>query len=173
MKRFSIHLESGNKPNYVHLWYVVLLTQNPIEHMPEKGVYSRIRGCKTYSTEGVYTQSRNNFNDVKKAHKMPLRFKRDEKFSERIGQDMNEYTISNLEAVIYYDLNQDKDLDFFQPRFGGEATQLYRSNVQHVFDSHAEASARLWNEYRAIARKNGVRKSSKLVTSIYDRKESL
>lgn len=124
------------------------------------------------ATDVPYTRMPEHHDDRKIAHNMAVRFKKDDKFSGKIGEDVNEYIFNYKEAAIDYELSTDQMLKYFHNLFDGEAKSFYRHHVQTYCTSFEEASTKIQLEFNSIARQNRVRKylQSLSLTSIMEEK---
>lgn len=94
--------------------------------------------------------------DDKVAHNIATRFKSIEKFSGKLGEDVNEHIENYLDAANVYGLENAKKLQFFHNIFEGEARRFYRQNVMGISQSFVEACTRMREEYNSITRQNRV-----------------
>ena len=92
------------------------------------------------------------------AHNMAVRFKGYEKFSGKMGEDLEEHINNHIDAAKDYRLTLEQRLDFFHHIFDGEAKTFYRLKVDGVAASFAEALQMLRKEYNSITRQSRVRR---------------
>ena len=92
------------------------------------------------------------------AHSIALRFRSDDKFSGKLGKDLNEAINLYLDAANDYELNQEQRLKYFHNIFEGEARRFYRLKVSKRVPTFAEACVKMRSEFNSITRQNRVRK---------------
>ena len=92
------------------------------------------------------------------AHNIALRFRNDDKFSGKLGEDLNEAINLYLDAANGYELNQEQRLKYFRNIFEGEARMFYRLNVSKRVQTFADACVKMRTEFNSITRQNRVRK---------------
>ena len=96
--------------------------------------------------------------DSKIAHNISSRFKREERYSGRIGEDINEVVDNYCDAADDYNLNEDQKLRYFHKVFDGEAKRFYRTSIAGTQVSFDSAVQRMLQEFHSIPRQNRVRK---------------
>ena len=67
--------------------------------------------------------------DLKIAHSIASRFKREERYSGKIGEDINEVIDNYCDAAGDSNLNEDQKLRYFHNVFDGEAKRFYRTSI--------------------------------------------
>ena len=92
------------------------------------------------------------------AHSIALRFRNDDKFSGKLGEDLNEAINLYLDAANDYELNQEQRLKYFHTIFEGEARRFYRLKVSKRVPTFSEACVKMRTEFKRITRQNRVRK---------------
>lgn len=96
--------------------------------------------------------------DSKIAHNIASRFKREERYSGKIGEDINEVIDNYCDAADDYNLNEDQKLRYFHNVFDGEAKRFYRTSIAGSEGSFDSAVRRMLQEFNSITRQNRVRK---------------
>ena len=96
--------------------------------------------------------------DSKIAHNIASRFKREERYFGRIGEDINEVVDKCCDAADDYNLNEDQKLRYFHNVFDGEAKRFYRTSIAGTQLSFDSAVQRMLQEFNSITRQNRVRK---------------
>lgn len=100
-----------------------------------------------------------NSNDERKvAHNIAIRFKKDEKFSGKIGEDINEFIAFYMETAVDDELSSTKKLKYFHNLFDQEGRRYNRNYVQHNCHKFEEACIKLQDDFSSIARQNVIRK---------------
>ena len=77
--------------------------------------------------------------EARAAHNMALRFKNQDKFTGKLGEDLTEHINSYIDAAQDYNLDQTNKLAFFHNIFDGEATRFYREKVRDGCGNFGEA----------------------------------
>lgn len=114
------------------------------------------------TSQVVSTPSRNNVNqngedERKIAHSIAQRFKRDERFTGKLGEDINEFLSNYNEAALDYNLSQSQKFRYVHNLFDGEAKRFFRDQVFPQCDNYPSAAAQMIAEYNNITRQNRVR----------------
>jgi hypothetical protein len=89
---------------------------------------------------------------------MATRFKIEQKFTGKLGEDLTEYVSNYMDAAKDYDLTNKKNLDFMHHLLDREAKRFYRENVLSFCTNCAEATAMMQEDFNSLTRQNCVRK---------------
>ena len=92
------------------------------------------------------------------AHNIASRFKREERYSGKIGENINEVIDNYCHAADDYNLNEDQKLRYFHNIFDGEAKRFYCTSIAGTQASFDAAVQRMLQEFNSITRQNRVRK---------------
>ena len=92
------------------------------------------------------------------AHNLSNRFRKDDKFTGKLGEDIDEFIANYDDAVSDFALSGIQQLKYFHLVFDGEAKQFYRRNIANKADSYEIACSLMRNEYNSFTRQNHVRK---------------
>ena len=95
--------------------------------------------------------------DQKLAHNVASRFKREDRYTGKIGEDINEVINNYCETASDYELSTDQMLKYFHNEFDGEAKRFFRSNVVNHANTFETACQLMQNEFNSITRPNRVR----------------
>jgi hypothetical protein len=92
------------------------------------------------------------------AHSMATRFKIEQKFTGKLGEDLTEYISNYMDAANDYNLTNQQKMDFMHHLLDGEAKRFYREKVLSSCTNFAEATAMMQAEFNSLTRQNRVRK---------------
>jgi hypothetical protein len=92
------------------------------------------------------------------AHSMATRFKIEQKFTGKLGEDLTEYISNYMDATNDYNLTNQQKMDFMHHLLDGEAKRFYREEVLSSCTNFAEATAMMQAEFNSLTRQNVVRK---------------
>lgn len=96
--------------------------------------------------------------DSKIAHNIASRFKREERYSGKIGEDIKEVIDNYCDAADDYNLSDEQKLRYFHNIFDGEAKRFYRTSVAATTFTFNTSVQRMLQEFNSITRQNRVRK---------------
>jgi len=122
------------------------------------GESSHSQPGQSHSSGATHESSGAEGNERKLAQSLSSLFRREDRFSGKVGEDINEFINSYSEACLDFEMNATQKLKFFHRIFEGEAKTFYRNNIAHKVGSFNEAIVVMRNEYSSIARQNRVRK---------------
>ena len=92
------------------------------------------------------------------AHNISSRFKKDDRYTGKIGEDIQEAINNYRDCAEDFHLGDEQMLRFFHNIFDGEAKRFYRSHViQRATDFNSAASLMV-KEFNSLTRQNRVRK---------------
>lgn len=97
-------------------------------------------------------------NQVKLANHMSNRFKENDKYNGKLGENLSEAISNYREACRDYELTLDQRLAFLHHLFGGDAKRFFRERVEGRATSYAEAVAMMQSEFNSLTRQNRIRK---------------
>jgi hypothetical protein len=89
---------------------------------------------------------------------MATRFKTEQKFTGKLGEDLTEHINNFMDAASDYNLTPQQKLDYMHHLFEGEANRFYRSNVVSTCANFVEAVSMMQGEFNSLTRQNRVRK---------------
>jgi hypothetical protein len=92
------------------------------------------------------------------AHSMATRFKADQNFSGKLGEDLTEYTSNYMDAANDYNLSAKQKLDYMHHVLDGEVKRFYREKILSSCATFAEASSMMQEEFNSLTRQNRVPK---------------
>ena len=96
--------------------------------------------------------------DSQIAHNIASRFKREERYSGKIGEDINEVIDNYCDAADDYNLNEDQKLRYFHNVFDSEAKRFYCTSIAGTQASFYSAVQRMLQEFNSITPQNRVSK---------------
>lgn len=119
-----------------------------------------------YSTNYSYDESTR-----KLAHNMVSRFKRDNRVTGKLGDDINEAINNYIDGAVHYQLNQKHEFKFLHKLFDGDAKRFYRDKaLNQRITSFAEASVIMKEEYNITTRQKRVQKMLQVLLINYLKK---
>jgi hypothetical protein len=89
---------------------------------------------------------------------MATRFKADQKFTGRLGEDLTNYISNYMDAANDYNISEKQKLDYMHHVLDGEAKRFYREKILSSCATFAEASSIMQEEFNSLTRHNRVRK---------------
>lgn len=95
--------------------------------------------------------------ESKIAHNVALRFKNQEKFTGKLGEDLTENISNCIDAAQDYKLDQTNKLAFFHNIFDGKAKRFYREKAKGRCGTFEQASQILQDEYNSVTKQNRIR----------------
>lgn len=105
----------------------------------------------------VHNPAREQENERRIAHNMSQRFKREEKFSGKLGEDILEYLKTYEEACMDYKLSEPQVLQYLHNLFDGESKRFYREKVAPSANNYGQAKNFLVRNYSSPSRQNRIR----------------
>lgn len=96
--------------------------------------------------------------DIQGAHSMGTRWTKEDKFSGKLVEDLNEAINFYTDATNDYELFRGQKLKYFHNVFNGEARSFYCPRVETNAHSFAEASYMMRDKRNSVVRQNRVRK---------------
>lgn len=91
------------------------------------------------------------------AHNISQRFKKDDKFTGKLGENLQDFLNNYEEACIDYSFTPEQKLKYLHNLFEGEAKAFYREHVFTVCHSYPEACNTLLAKFNNISRQIRVR----------------
>jgi hypothetical protein len=92
------------------------------------------------------------------AHSMATRFKAEQKFAGKLGEELSEYISNNKDAANDYNLSAKQKLDYMHRVLDGKAKRFYREKILLSCATFAEATGMMQEEFNSLPRQSRVRK---------------
>ena len=105
----------------------------------------------------VYSPGRRD-SEARAAHSTALRFKNQDKFTGKLGEDLTEHINNYIDAAQDYNLDQTNKLAFFHNIFDGEPKRFYREEVGNRCGNFGQACQVMQDEYNSITQQKRIRK---------------
>lgn len=108
-------------------------------------------------TQMTDTSRNDNDSERKLAHSLSQRFKKEERFTGKLGENIEEYFDNYKTASEDYALTEQQKFRYLHNLFDEDAKRFYRTNVQYISLSYNEARTKMENEYNIITRQSRVK----------------
>jgi hypothetical protein len=86
------------------------------------------------------------------------RFKAEQKFTGKFGEDLAEYISNYMDAANDYNLSTKQRLECMNHLLDGEAKRFYREKILSSCATFAEATSMMQEEFNSLTKQNRVRK---------------
>ena len=94
---------------------------------------------------------------IRDRHNISQRFKKEDRFTGKIGEDINEYFENYELAAEDYSVSSTQKHRYLHNLFEEEAKRFYRSEVQTDSLSYEDARLKMEKEFNSFTRQNRVR----------------
>ena len=144
----AIVFESKADKNKAYEAVLICTSTASVAEKSPGGMAGPVRGAASSEIRNngnVSSTSSHQDNEMRRiAYSIALRFRSDDKFSGKLGEDLSEAINLYLDAANDYELNHEHRLKYFHNIYEGEARRFYRLKVDYLVPRRRNGDAKLY-----------------------------